>query len=143
MGVSGGDTGGWKGEVPGSNRAKWVSAVTTTVLLGGIIEIARYGDPANREKPMKTTIKYIAPWLAAAAIGGAIGLAPVASAAPGTTPVPQTKVAANPAPAPAPTPFESGTDPLVPGNVGADPYIPYTLGDPYLRNPAGGVDLAF
>jgi hypothetical protein len=29
---------------------------------------------------MKTTIKYIAPWLAAAAIGGAIALAPVASA---------------------------------------------------------------
>ena len=34
---------------------------------------------------MKTTIKYIAPWLAAAAIGGAIGLAPIASAAPATT----------------------------------------------------------
>ena len=32
---------------------------------------------------MKTTIKYIAPWLAAAAIGGAIALAPVASASPG------------------------------------------------------------
>ncbi|HEX7427108.1 MAG TPA: hypothetical protein VF328_09135 [Mycobacterium sp.] len=29
---------------------------------------------------MKTTIKHIAPWLAAAAIGGAIALAPVASA---------------------------------------------------------------
>ena len=29
---------------------------------------------------MKTTIKYIAPWLAAAAIGAAIALAPVASA---------------------------------------------------------------
>ena len=29
---------------------------------------------------MKTTIKYIAPWLAAAAIGGAIALAPIASA---------------------------------------------------------------
>jgi hypothetical protein len=49
--------------------------------------IAEYGDPANRENTMKTTIKYIAPWLAAAAIGGAIGLAPVASAAPGSTPV--------------------------------------------------------
>ena len=29
---------------------------------------------------MKTTIKYIAPWVAAAAIGGAIALAPIASA---------------------------------------------------------------
>jgi hypothetical protein len=29
---------------------------------------------------VKTTIKYIAPWLAAAAIGGAIALAPIASA---------------------------------------------------------------
>ena len=29
---------------------------------------------------MKTTIKYIAPWLAAAAIGAAIALAPIASA---------------------------------------------------------------
>jgi hypothetical protein len=29
---------------------------------------------------MKTTIKYIGPWLAAAAIGGAIALAPIASA---------------------------------------------------------------
>ena len=29
---------------------------------------------------MKTTFKYIAPWLAAAAIGGALALAPIASA---------------------------------------------------------------
>jgi hypothetical protein len=29
---------------------------------------------------MKRTIKYVAPWLAAAAIGGAITLAPIASA---------------------------------------------------------------
>jgi hypothetical protein len=29
---------------------------------------------------MKTTIKYVAPWLAAAAIGAAIALAPIASA---------------------------------------------------------------
>jgi hypothetical protein len=94
---------------------------------------------------MKTTIKYIAPWLAAAAIGGAIGLAPIASAAPSSTPVSQAKVVSNsaPSPRPAPTPFQSGTDPLVPGNVGADPYVPYTLGNPYLRDPAGGVDLAF
>ena len=30
---------------------------------------------------MKTTIKYVAPWMAAAAIGGAVSLAPIASAA--------------------------------------------------------------
>ncbi|MCW2649678.1 MAG: hypothetical protein JWR32_654 [Mycobacterium sp.] len=93
---------------------------------------------------MKTTTKYIAPWLAAAAIGAALGLAPVASANPGPTPVAQANVATNaaPSPPPAPAPFESGTSPLVPGNVGADPYIPFALGAPY-KNPAGGVDLPF
>ena len=85
---------------------------------------------------MKTTIKYVAPWLAAAAIGGAIGLAPVASAAPSATPISQTKVVAHPtaSSAPAPTPFGSGEDPLVPS--GANPYVPYALGYPF-----GGVDL--
>jgi hypothetical protein len=99
--------------------------------------IAEYGDPANRKQPsMKTTIKYITPWLAAAAVSGAIGLAPVALADTGTTPV---KVAAPaPAPAPAPTPFGSGPDPLVPSGV--NPYVPYVLGAPF-RDPAGGVDL--
>ena len=48
---------------------------------------------------IKTTIKYIAPWLGAAAIGAAIALAPLASA---------------------------NTDPLVPN--GSDPYVPYQLG---------------
>jgi hypothetical protein len=48
---------------------------------------------------MKTTIKHIAPWLAAAAIGGAIALAPVASA---------------------------DSDPLVP--YGTNPQVPYVLG---------------
>ena len=90
---------------------------------------------------MKTTIKYIAPWLAAAAVGGAIGLAPVASADTGSAPVSQTKVIANSAgPAtPAPTPFESGASPLVP--TGTDPYIPFVLGTPRHEDPAGGVDL--
>ena len=37
-------------------------------------------------KLTKTTIKYIAPWLAAAAIGGAIALAPIASASPSEQP---------------------------------------------------------
>jgi hypothetical protein len=35
---------------------------------------------------MKTTTKHVAPWLAAAAIGGALVFAPVASAAPGHEP---------------------------------------------------------
>jgi hypothetical protein len=128
MGVSGGDTGLL-------GRDDW--------------GIAEYSDPANRKNTMKTTIKYVAPWLAAAAIGGAIGLAPIASAAPGSTPVSQAKVVSNsaPSPRPAPTPFESGTDPLVPGNVGANPHVPFVLGAPISpdgeQNPSGGVDLAF
>ena len=82
---------------------------------------------------MKTTIKYLAPWLAAAAIGGALALTPVASANPGSAPVPQSKAVNAPAPspthaAPAPTPFETGTDPLVPPDVGANPYVPYFPG---------------
>jgi hypothetical protein len=76
---------------------------------------------------MNTTVKYIAPWLAAAAIGGAIGLAPIASAA--TTTGSQGGVShATRSNAPAPTPFEYGTSPLVEGNVGADPAIPYFPG---------------
>jgi hypothetical protein len=48
---------------------------------------------------MKTKIKYAAPWLAAAAIGASVALAPIAGAE---------------------------TDPLVPH--GSDPHIPYQLG---------------
>ncbi|MDT5259575.1 MAG: hypothetical protein QOD10_4655 [Mycobacterium sp.] len=64
---------------------------------------------------MKTSVKYVAPWLAAAAIGGAIALAPMASAA--TTPAATTHTA------PA---ASAGTDPLVP--FGTDPQVPYVLG---------------
>ena len=63
---------------------------------------------------MKTTIKYVAPWLAAAAIGGAVALAPIASAA--TTPTNSGPVAVGTA----------GTDPIVP--FGTDPHSPYVLG---------------
>jgi hypothetical protein len=79
---------------------------------------------------MKATIKRIAPWLAAAAISGAIGLAPIASAAPAATPSSQDTAVAHTtgSTAPAPTPFEYGTDPLVEGNVGADPAVPYFPG---------------
>jgi hypothetical protein len=60
---------------------------------------------------MKTPIKFVALWLGAAAIGGAIALAPVASAAAPTPPSPVSS---------------AGTDPLVP--YGTDPYVPYRLG---------------
>jgi hypothetical protein len=66
---------------------------------------------------MKTTIKYLAPWLAAAAIGGAIALAPIAGAA--ATPERVTTTVTPHAP-------DTGTDPLVP--YGTDPQVPYRLG---------------
>jgi hypothetical protein len=68
---------------------------------------------------MKNTIKYVAPLAIAAAIGAGLGFAPVAAA---TTPV-----AHPPAPvvshAPAPPRYESGTNPLVPTNTGALPFV--------------------
>jgi hypothetical protein len=84
---------------------------------------------------MKIKITYIAPLIAAAAIG-AIGLAPVASAAVASA-TPQQAA------------FVTGEDPLVPN--GADPHVPYRLGfyNPNLSdgagttNPAGGQDLPF
>jgi len=63
---------------------------------------------------MKTPIKYIAPWLAAAAIGGAVAFAPIAGAA---TSTPQSGPAAV---------GTAGTDPIVP--FGTDPHSPYVLG---------------
>ena len=59
-------------------------------------------------------IQYVAPWLAAAAIGGAVALAPVASAA------------GPAASAPAATAGTAGTDPLVP--FGTNPRSPYDFG---------------
>lgn len=53
---------------------------------------------------MKTTVKHLAPWLAAAAIGGAIALAPIASA--DTDPA---------------TPY--GTNPTSPAIFGYQPWI--------------------
>jgi hypothetical protein len=68
---------------------------------------------------MKTSFKFVAPSLAAAAIGGAIALAPIASAA------------THPAPAPRPGTSESavgrpGTDPSTP--YGTDPLSPDIFG---------------
>jgi hypothetical protein len=75
---------------------------------------------------MKTMIKYVAPLLAAATIGGSIAMAPVALAAHGTATV-SPSTATNQAPAPAP--FQTGVDPLVPAGGGADPYVPYYPGE--------------
>ena len=63
------------------------------------MDIVQIGRTGELENIMKTTIKYIAPWLAAAAISGAIALAPIASAA---------------------------TDPTTP--YGTDPVNPYIFG---------------
>jgi hypothetical protein len=57
---------------------------------------------------MKTKITQVAPWLAAAAIGGAIALAPIASAA------------THPSPAPS-----AGASPSAVGRTGTDPSTPY------------------
>ncbi|MGY4649097.1 hypothetical protein [Mycobacterium sp. URHB0021] len=65
---------------------------------------------------MTPTIKYLAPWLAAAAIGGAITLAPIAGAA---APARVTTTVTHHDP-------DTGTDPLVP--YGTDPEVPYRLG---------------
>lgn len=62
-------------------------------------------------------IKYLAAPLAAAAIGGAILLAPLASAATTDTAIPVT---------PSAPIVSTGTDPLVP--YGTDPQAPYRLG---------------
>jgi hypothetical protein len=84
---------------------------------------------------MKRTIRRVTPWLAAAAIGGALVFAPVASAAPGN--------AGDGSGTPghvAPSPYGSGTSPFVGGDTWAPgDQVPY---DPYIKNPGGGVDLA-
>jgi hypothetical protein len=79
---------------------------------------------------MKTTIINVAPLLIAAAIGGAIVLAPVAGAV--TQPVPSAPGPAAPT-APPPASYQTGVDPLIPGGGGADPYAP----------PYPGIDQSF
>jgi hypothetical protein len=65
---------------------------------------------------MKRKITHVAPWLAAAAIGGALVFAPVAGAAPGHEP---------PSPSHG-TQSESGADPYVPfGTDAPGEEIPY------------------
>ena len=67
---------------------------------------------------MKTTIKFAAPWLTAAAIGVAVAVAPVASAA--THPAPMTTAVTQPGPA-----AVTDTDPATP--YGTDPGEPSNL----------------
>jgi hypothetical protein len=62
------------------------------------------------------TIKYIAPWLAAAAMGAAVALAPIASAATPSTPVTHATTA----------PAVTDTDPATP--YGTDPESPAIFG---------------
>jgi hypothetical protein len=83
---------------------------------------------------MNRTIKRVAPWLAAAAIGGALVFAPVASAAPGNA------GDGSGTPGHFPSPYGSGTSPFVgSGTWAPGDQVPY---DPYIKNPGGGVDLA-
>jgi hypothetical protein len=68
---------------------------------------------------MKAKTTYVAPWLAAVAIGGAIALAPVATAA--TRPAPAPSTTASPTAVGKP-----GTDPSTP--YGTDPLSPDIFG---------------
>ena len=84
-----------------------MSAVTTPARHAPILEI------------MKTKVTYVAPWLAAAAIGGAIALAPIASAATHAVPAPSAGTSHSAVGTP-------GTDPSTP--YGTDPMSPYIFG---------------
>ena len=71
---------------------------------------------------MKAKIRYLAPLLAALALGGAVTAAPAAMAAT-AVPHPTTPTAATPAPP------GDGSDPLVPTNTGANPFVFVPQGD--------------
>ena len=71
---------------------------------------------------MTITNRYLAAALAAVAVGGAVAAAPAAFAAP-TTLHPTAPTAAPP------TPPGDGSDPLVPSNTGANPFVFIPHGD--------------
>jgi hypothetical protein len=81
------------------------------------LDAVQTGRSSKQEGIMQALIKYFAPSLAAAAIGGAVVLAPIASAATHVAPAPNKTTSSAPA---------AGTDPLVP--YGTDPVSPYRLG---------------
>ena len=73
---------------------------------------------------MRNTLRYLVPGLAVVALGGVIASAPndiAASLGPHPTPPPAT--------AAAPTPPGDGSDPLVPANTGAHPFVFVPQGD--------------
>jgi hypothetical protein len=91
--------------------------------------------PAPNAGTMKRTINHLAPWMAVAAISGALMSAPVASAASSANPGPH----AAPSSPPGASQYGSGEDPLVPfGTWAPGDIVPY---NPYIKNPGGGVDL--
>jgi hypothetical protein len=68
-------------KIAATAKVKWVSASTTPAFRGDMDDVAQNQGPTSRqEKIMKIAIKHLAPWLAVAAIGGAVALAPIASA---------------------------------------------------------------
>jgi hypothetical protein len=92
----------------------------------GMLEVARHGHAAKAGAIMNIKIRTIAPWLAAAALASAVGLAPVAGASVAASTFAQSNVVAHSAPAPSPAPAETGPDPLVP--YGTEPTVPFRLG---------------
>jgi hypothetical protein len=71
---------------------------------------------------MRAKIRYLAPVVAAIALGGAVVAAPAAMAA-RSVPHPTTPSVA------APVPPGDGSDPLVPTNTGANPFVFVPQGD--------------
>ena len=95
---------------------------------------------------MKKTIKYVAPWLSIAAIGGAIALAPFANAAPAGV-VPHNNVIAACGPFAERTRrttlwLPNGTDPEIPFQNGYYNPILRTI-SAYVRTPVAGRSAAF
>jgi hypothetical protein len=123
--------------LPAGSTIEWVATLTTpamrTVTIGAR---ANTGNSSDRRTIMKKATKYVAPWLAAVAMSAGVVLAPAAFATP--VPGPLAQAPAAPAPTPAPGPSDAGASPLVPDNQTLPDVPPY---DPYLKNPAGGVDL--
>jgi hypothetical protein len=70
------------------------------------------------ENIMKKSTRYVAPFLAAFAIGGELALTPIANADTDSAPVATSE-----------PPFGTGPSPLVP--YGSMPYIPYQIGHTY------------
>jgi hypothetical protein len=66
--------------IAASTKVKWVSASTTPTFRPNKIDVAQIARTSKQETIMTTAIKYLAPWLAVVAFGGAIAFAPIANA---------------------------------------------------------------